>query len=61
MLINVSFLKKRTNITNLLSTLKTSLNNHMSKSFERIIVDENVKELFANKNVLDKEEETYVL
>ncbi|XP_015370525.1 PREDICTED: uncharacterized protein LOC107166392 [Diuraphis noxia] len=53
---DISFLKSKRNVSNLLSTLKTQISNLMSKHFEQIIEEENLSELFAKKNTLKEEE-----
>ncbi|XP_025195150.1 uncharacterized protein LOC112594546 [Melanaphis sacchari] len=53
---DISFLKSKRNVTNLLTTLKTQINNLMSKHFEQIIEEENLSELFTKKNSLNEEE-----
>ncbi|XP_003244254.1 uncharacterized protein LOC100575854 [Acyrthosiphon pisum] len=53
---DISFLKSKRNVTNLLSTLKTQIRNLMSKHFEQIIEEENLSELFTKKNALNEEE-----
>lgn len=58
---DISFLRSKKNATNLLSTLKTQLYNHMSKNFETIIEDENLCELFEEKNSLNEETAKYIL
>lgn len=53
---DISFLKSKRNVTNLLTTLKTQINSLMSKHFEQIIEEENLSELFTKKNSLNEEE-----
>ncbi|VVC37830.1 Hypothetical protein CINCED_3A011903 [Cinara cedri] len=53
---DLSFLKNRKNATNLLNALKTQLNYLMNYHFQEIIKEENVYELFTEKNELDEEE-----
>lgn len=48
-------------MTNLLSILKTQFNNHMSKTFKQIIQEENLCEIFKQKDTLEEEEAKYVL
>lgn len=57
---DLSFLKNKKNVTNLFVTLKTQFNNHMSKYFERITEEENLTELFTQKNSLNEEVAKYV-
>lgn len=56
---DISFLKRKKNLTNLFSTLKTQINTDMIKLFELIIEDENLSELFGEKTVLNIEETEY--
>lgn len=58
---DISFLKSKRNVTNLLSTLKTQIRNLMSKHFEQIIEEENLSELFTEKNELNEEEAKYIV
>ncbi|XP_022160013.1 uncharacterized protein LOC111026264 [Myzus persicae] len=53
---DISFLKSKRNVTNLLSTLKTQISNLMSRHFEQIIEEENLSELFTKKIALNEEE-----
>lgn len=57
---DISFLKSKRNVANLFSTLKTQLNYHMSETFKQIIEEENLSELFTNKNTLLEEDAKYV-
>jgi len=57
MLGNLSFLKNKKNVANLYATLQSQFNNRMGSSFKRIIDDENVCELFTEKNGLNIEEQ----
>lgn len=57
---DISFLRNKKNATNLLSTLKTQLYDHMSKNFETIKEDENLCELFDEKSSLDEKTAKYV-
>lgn len=57
---DISFLKRKKNLTNLFTTLKTQINKDMVKYFELIIEDENLSKLFAEKDVLNREETKYV-
>jgi len=58
---DISFLKSKRNVTNLLSTLKTQIRNLMSKHFEQIIEEENLSELFTKINALNEEEAKYII
>lgn len=58
---DISFLKSKRNVTNLLTTLKTQINSLMSKHFEQIIEEENLSELFTKKNSLNEEEAKYII
>jgi len=58
---DISFLKSKRNVTNLMSTLKTQIRNLMSKHFEQIIEEENLSELFTKKNALNEEEAKYII
>lgn len=58
---NLSFLKNKNNLTNLMCTLKTQLSSHMTKHFDQIIIDENLSELFTKKNALTEEDAKYIL
>jgi len=58
---NISFLKSKRNVTNLLTTLKSQISNLMSKHFEQIIEEENLSELFTKKNSLNEEEAKYII
>jgi len=60
MLGDLSFLKNKKNVENLYSTLKSQFNTHMSTNFEKVIVDENVSELFTEKTVLSENEKKYI-
>lgn len=57
---DLSFLKNKKNVANLYATLQSQFNSNMGKSFEKILVDENVSKVFTENTILGEKEEKYI-
>jgi len=57
---DLSFLKNKKNVANLYATLQSQFNSNMGKSFEKILVDENVSKVFTENTVLGENKQKYI-